>query len=1196
MHNVSLPYRRNLATGKAFLRVALPLCVAVLLLFSDDAAAQSAARVYSVEGKVEGRRGSTANWQDLTANTELQSGDAVRTGDGSKIALVGLDGLMVRLGANAFMELKPSPNGATAPDLNLARGDAYILSRDPHKVTAVTTSFVSGSIRGTEFAVSAGVGKSEFTVLDGEVELHNSFGAALLSRGEGAEVLPGRAPEKRIVVRPYDAVQWSLRYPALVSVAGFVDYFTLTDPGSVASFEVLRRRDLVAAEHLFTGAAPADQLGRLLRVYLHGGVHEALAKLPVYRSDEQIALTILRSALNLEVGDVAGAERLQKQSAARLTAMGRSPGVGILRALLTAQRAVVSVALNKATDAQAQVAEALALSKELPEALFSSSLLAQSRGDIRRAREILDRLLVLEPHNPAFLARAAELAFGSGELRRAEELIAEALTIDPQSSDAQSLSGFIQLAHGNIPLGVETFQHAVERGEANAAAHLGLGIGLIATGKLEEGRVEIQKAVHLEPLTALYRSYLGKAFFEGEHEEKAAEEFSHAIELDPLDPTPHLYAAFNFLARYQPVLALNEIESSIEKNDNRAVYRSRLLLDQDGATRSVGLGRVFAALDFNRPAKIEALRSLSEDPSNYSAHFLLKDSLFGLGTDSAAITEDVIGTLLAPASFSALRATTSSAATLNDYTTLFERSQARTSADVIAQSKERIVDSSLAHVWGDESSSYLLRVGQTYSDGYRTRDYLRSTTARALGQWEITSDQKVLAEVLGTSRDQGDRDVGVDPRASDPTLDVTFRDVTGRLGYRYSLGSSSQVLAQVLGLSTRVRASQAKVPNPFDVTITENGQEIFSGEDSADFDQRTRTRVRGGRADLQHIYASEWFSLVSGGSIVRFRERQLDARVAGTDELEIFDEVDLNSSAHLSTHAYRGYSYLTGKPWSWFHVVGGLSYDNLHFAPRQSEPFLSPAQGSSLWSPKAGFMLYPGHGITVRGAYVEGLGVASTRELEGLEPSQVAGLQRIFDDPVGTRSRMRGVGVDWKAPRSTYLGVELVERNLVSPDIQGRDQITADTDGTIGSSVRGSYAAGFRKEQSVTAYLNQVLSGTLVGGVEYDWADSDDNVASSGVRTHKIRIGANYFHSSGFFAFGSTTWRRQDRSGFDTQDGTDDFWVTSAGVGVQLPHRRGSVQLAARNIFDRSYRYLPTASDGTLYPGVDVSLGINLNF
>src|SRR5262245_13863467 len=55
-------------------------------------------------------------------------------------------------------------------------------------------------------------------------------------------------------------------------------------------------------------------------------------------------------------------------------------------------------------------------------------------------------------------------------------------------------------------------------------------------------------------------------------------------------------------------------------NDHRAVYRSRLLLDRDLATKNVSLAEVYRQLGFEAWGAFEAQNSLDADFTNASAH------------------------------------------------------------------------------------------------------------------------------------------------------------------------------------------------------------------------------------------------------------------------------------------------------------------------------------------------------------------------------------------------------------------------------------------------------------------------------------------------------------------------------------------------------------------------------------------------
>ena len=130
----------------------------------------------------------------------------------------------------------------------------------------------------------------------------------------------------------------------------------------------------------------------------------------------------------------------------------------------------------------------------------------------------------------------------------------------------------------------------------------------------------------LDPGQSLLRSYLGKAYFEAKREDLVGREYELAKQADPKDPTPYLYDAIAKQTTNRPVEALESFQKAIELNDNRAVYRSRLLLDSDEAARSASLGRIYSDLGFQDRALVEGWSSVNTDPANFSAHRFLADS------------------------------------------------------------------------------------------------------------------------------------------------------------------------------------------------------------------------------------------------------------------------------------------------------------------------------------------------------------------------------------------------------------------------------------------------------------------------------------------------------------------------------------------------------------------------------------------
>ena len=201
-----------------------------------------------------------------------------------------------------------------------------------------------------------------------------------------------------------------------------------------------------------------------------------------------------------------------------------------------------------------------------------------------------------------------------GDRGRAREAAARAVALAPDVERTQITRGFADLAEFRTGAAKEAFERAIELAPADPLPRLGLGLAQIREGDLEQGRENLEVAVGLNGNDALLRAYLGKAYFEEKRDELADEQYAIAKELDPLDPTAYLYEAIKQQTENRPVEALQNLQKSIELNDNRAIYRSRLLLDQDRAARGTSLARIYDDLGFEQLGLNEAAKSLIARP------------------------------------------------------------------------------------------------------------------------------------------------------------------------------------------------------------------------------------------------------------------------------------------------------------------------------------------------------------------------------------------------------------------------------------------------------------------------------------------------------------------------------------------------------------------------------------------------------
>ncbi len=154
------------------------------------------------------------DWRDVQLNQVLCGGQQVRLMAKSRAVLQLPNETLIHLDEGSVVTLR-----AIEPEkpawLNLLRGALHILSRVPRALN-IRTPFVNASTEGTEFALRVGNAETALWVYEGRVRFSNTLGQLLIASGEAAAAAPGRAPERRIVVKPRRAVEWALYYPPLL--------------------------------------------------------------------------------------------------------------------------------------------------------------------------------------------------------------------------------------------------------------------------------------------------------------------------------------------------------------------------------------------------------------------------------------------------------------------------------------------------------------------------------------------------------------------------------------------------------------------------------------------------------------------------------------------------------------------------------------------------------------------------------------------------------------------------------------------------------------------------------------------------------------------------------------------------------------------------------------------------------------------
>jgi tetratricopeptide (TPR) repeat protein len=289
-----------------------------------------------------------------------------------------------------------------------------------------------------------------------------------------------------------------------------------------------------------------------------------------------------------------------------------------------ALQAIIFVVQNEREKALSSAKKAVETGPNSSTAHIAMSYAQQAAFDLEGARASVEEAVKVGPRDALAWARLAELWSSFGRLGKALDAAKTAVELDPNLSRTQMVLGFAYLTQVKTTESRAAFKKAIELDQADPLSRLGLGLAKIRGGDLQAGGREIEIAASDKKQNKLSRN-----------------QFAIAKELDPLDPTPWFYDAIRKQTINRPVEALQDMQKSIELNNNRAVYRSSLLIDEDLAARSASLGRIYNDLGFQQLGLVEGWKSVNTAPANYSAHRLLADLYAALPRHEIARTSEL---------------------------------------------------------------------------------------------------------------------------------------------------------------------------------------------------------------------------------------------------------------------------------------------------------------------------------------------------------------------------------------------------------------------------------------------------------------------------------------------------------------------------------------------------------------------------
>lgn len=1006
------------------------------------------AKVLSVENIAQAAKGGGAAWAAAAKDQSLAVGDRFRTRQRSRATLRLTDLYTMRLEQFTTIQLTKAMVSGEKPKLDLSGGAAFIFSREENGEIDITTPAANGALRGTQLYVQVTEGGlTKFQVLEGQVVMQNPQGRLVLDAGEAGEALPGQAPKRTAAIITTNLLQWALYYPAVLDPAE-LGMAEADKRAAAKSLEAYRSGDLLGALEAYPEGAASGTGGKLYR---------AGVLLAVGRVDEA----------NVALQGVAAGD----------------PG---RRAI---ERMIAAVKFQEkeewATEFITTAGEALAESYYL-----------QSRSDLKGAREAANLATRLAPDNGFAWTRLAELEFSFSRTKPAADALEKALKLAPRNAQAHALKGFVLSADNDIAEGRRSFEEAVRLDGALGNAWLGLGLTKIRRGELEDGRADLQTSATVEPTVSGFHSYLGKAFSMEDRPDDARRDLDLAMRLDPNDPTPLLYSALELQQLNRSNEAISDLEKSKELNDNRRVYRSQQLLDQDKAVRGANLARIYQNAGMRDVAVREATRAVESDYTNPTAHLFLSNAFdalrdpkrISLRYETPWFNELLLAYLLSPVGGGPL----SQFVSQQEYSKLLEKDGI--GGSLITDARSNTEFRSVASVFGSSGDfGFGIDASYRYNSGNRFNN--ASSLQELYGQfkWQPTPDDVFYFLGKYSEQSSGDQFETFNNQPLAPGLDFSETQDPGFFlagwNHRWRPGSHTLTLVGRLGAEQRLsnpsaqqlliqRDAQGLRPGfiqtdmfGFDrftdpalagsATVGQDGESLvysdaliqaiqpFLGQgnvtsvSSAPFSFDTRRSFEIFTAEVQQIEQSET-NLIVAGARLQAGKFETESRLSvvrptfaggfATPASVQSTEVDFE---RMTLYAY---DYWSVNPC--LTLIGGVTWDYIdHPENFRNPPVSAQSRTDEKLSGKFGFTYEPSRYFMVRGLFTEALGGVTFDESIRLEPVQLAGFNQAYRTVISEslagsvetpRYQIWGLSVEGSAPTRTWWAANL---NVIDQEV-----------------------------------------------------------------------------------------------------------------------------------------------------------------
>jgi tetratricopeptide (TPR) repeat protein len=891
-------------------------------------------------------------------------------------------------------------------------------------------------------------------------------------------------------------------------------------------------------------------------------------------------LTTMTGYFALMAGQVVQARHLLE------TVIAQDPRASLAYALL----AQIALVQNRKEAAQSAADRAVSLNPKSPAALVTLALANLAHFDMKTAKQNLDKALAADPAYVEAYIYLARIWLGSDYLYRAQRTIDTALKLAPHEAEVLSMAGFIRLGFRDYPGARNYFDQAIKANPNFGDPHLGLGHYQFRYRDYSRGLAEILTSTLLEPRVSLYQSFLGKAFYQMRVFDKALETYDYAKTLDPNDPTPYLYKGIALSDLNRPGEAIEEFNRSIELNDNRAVFRSRLMLDRDLAVRNYNLSYAYNNLGLGLWAYSKALTAAQRDPTNSSAQLFLANAFAAtrqrVGATSSAF---LLYKLLSPANQNTFSIGI-------DYTPMFEMPYARALASAtvgVWDSKDHNIQNYALEAYGGLPGV----AGDLYGSWGRDKGFrLRNSDSRmqflnGLFKWDVTPKTSMYLQSFYSDNNLGDNLYLGDYFYRNKPFYRQFSsqfDLEGGLVHRFTPAAILLAYMNYTRLNTRFNDfSSGSGSNPYILPYTVDFLPGFQFYDvgTLSYDYRAYNQddnsLNAYNPQVQQMLILGKHTFLVGVDYFRGKGyytysnylQILYRNFTYGNETIVYDPFGNliydgpfwdPYVAPLTTRSLIPSLNQFGFP-KWSYTLYLLDYwrvtpkllvewGALYKAVKTPNLRVDRSINNDLWSPRLGinYFITPNQVIRV-GAYTA---LNSFNFQSSLIPSQVAGVPYGINAFEG--SEVREVGASWEAQwtNKTFTALRAGAIRVSNP------QINATTDPIVFSTWR-EYYTNLGLNQILTPYLG------LYVGAAYKRFDSKERFDPDFSEINGLAR-LTFWHYSGIRAFLASTLIYQDPK----NRRYDLFVLADAGLGYEFPQKRGLVFLTVTNIFNRHFSYL----------------------